>query len=158
VGFHGFGLWNVHTPKAFFELLLPNISQVSWLLALLVSAISIAIAWRISRRSRGSVATMFPAAVFLSLWASPHTLIYEWALLIAACVVLWENFPERRDAWLCLFVPTWIALTISTTFALVQIRYLHLPVVVQVSVPIMGVVGWLSARELAIARSRNEQQ
>lgn len=156
-GFRGFGLWNVHTPKAFFELLLPDFSVVSWLLALVVSGISVGIAWRISRRSHASVATMFPVAIFLSLFASPHALIYEWALLIAAGVVLWNRYPTHRDAWLCLFVLTWIGLTVSTPLALVQIRYLELPRVVQVSIPIMGVVGLLGARELMAAWSRKKQ-
>jgi hypothetical protein len=99
---------------------------------------------------------MFPVAVFLSLWASPHALIYEWALVIAACVVLWEEFPERRDAWLCLFALAWIGLTISTPIALFQIK--HLPFAVQVGVPILGIVGWCSARQLSTARPSHEQR
>jgi alpha-1,2-mannosyltransferase len=169
VGYGGFGLWNVHTPRAFFQLLLNNLappyfedepakSLLIWLLTLTVVLVSIAIAWRVSRQSRGSVATMFPTAVFLSLWASPHTLIYEWSLLIAACAVLWEKFPESRDKWRCLFVAAWIGLSISTTIAFLQIRFLHLPVVLQLSVPILGITGWLTARELSVARSLNEQK
>jgi hypothetical protein len=228
VGFRGFALWNVHNPKAFFELLLPEhfslsnesftalrnanvpdeviekltslknkqftrdnltneinevlnaadseknrelilshaheygLSYLHWLLALLVSGFSVAFAWRISQRSRGAVATMFPVAVFLSLWASPHALIYEWTLLISACVVLWERRPGQRDCWLCLFVLAWIGLTISTPFTLVQQkslqRALHIPFALQVSVPILGIVGYLAARELSIARSESEQK
>jgi hypothetical protein len=92
---------------------------------------------------------MFPVAIFLSLWVSPHTLIYEWALFIPAAVVLWERFPACRDAWLVLFFPAWLALTVSTSFALVQIKQMALPVTFQVSVPVLGVVGWLVMRELA---------
>jgi hypothetical protein len=172
VGYHGFNLWNVHNPKAFIEYLVRDLSLneeilggllsiksgLIWLLTLLVSGISVLVAWRISRRTNANVSTMFPVAVFLSLWASPHALIYEWALLISACVVLWEHYPDRRDSWLCLFVLTWIGLAISTTFALVQDRFLHLPCVLQVSIPIMGFVGYLTARELSIARTQNEQK
>jgi hypothetical protein len=93
------------------------------------------------------VAVMFPAAVFLSLWASPHALVYEWALLVAAAVVVWERFPDRRDAWVCLFALAWVALAISTPLAKSQIAA-GWPVAVQVAVPVLGVVGWLAAWEL----------
>ena len=43
-------------------------------------------------RTGAPVTVMFPVAVFLSLWASPHALVYEWALLVAAAVVLWLVF------------------------------------------------------------------
>jgi hypothetical protein len=146
VGFSGFGLWNVHNPKTFFALLMPGRPAVYWSLALVVSAVSVAVAWRVARRTGAPVAVMFPVAVFLSLWASPHALIYEWALLVAAGVVLWERFPQCRDTWLCLFALAMLALAVSTPLALVQIK--RLPVAVQVSVPVLGAVGWLAAREL----------
>jgi alpha-1,2-mannosyltransferase len=156
VGYGGERMWNKHTPKAFFELLLPGVPPaVHWGLAAAMSALSAAFAWRVARRTGAPVAVMFPIAVFLSLWASPHALVYEWALLVAAGVVLWERFPQRRDAWLCLFALAWVALTVSTPLAQFQIN--RLPVAVQVSVPLLGVVGWLAARELTAARSSDEQ-
>jgi len=48
-----------------------------------------------------------------------------------------------------------VALAISTPLASAQIKYL--PVAVQVSVPLLGVVGWLAARELAGIRVADEQ-
>ena len=95
---------------------------------------------------------MFPVAVFLSLWLSPHALIYEWAILVPAAVVLWKEFPGRRDAWLCLFTAGWLALLVSTTLAKGQIDFLPPGPVVQVAVPAMGWVGWRVARELATPR------
>jgi hypothetical protein len=173
VSYHGFGLWNVDNPKVFFELLVRDLApfnqQLSlggfqfslravfaYSLAIAVSVVSIAGAWRLNQRSRSAIGTMFPVAVFLSLWASPHALIYEWAILAAAGVVLWERFPGRRDAWLCLFVLTWIALMVCTPLAFVQIQHLHWRCVVQVSVPLLGLVGWLFSRELQDARPNDE--
>ena len=74
------------------------------------------------------------------------------ALAFAAGVVLWERFPALRDRWLCLFTLAWIVLLASTPLSLVQEKFLHLPAVVQISVPVLGVVGWLAARELMAAR------
>ena len=159
IGHGGEGAWNKHTPRAFFEMLLPEPESVEgrfpwqraavWALTLAVVAVSVGVAWRAARRSGAPVAVMFPVAVFLSLWASPHAMIYEWALVLAGAVVLWERLPASRDVWLCLFALAWAALAVSTTLTLVQIRHLKLPVAVQISIPVLGAVGWLAAKELA---------
>jgi len=157
VQFAGEKMWNKHTPKAFVEMLVPGLPpMVSWAIALGVAAVSIAIAWRVAQRTGAPVAVMFPIAVFLSLWASPHALIYEWSLLIAAGIVLWERFPESRDVWLCLNTIAWVVLAVSTPLALVEEKFLHLPGVVQISVPVMGWVGWRAARELMRARPSSD--
>jgi hypothetical protein len=101
---------------------------------------------------------MFPVAVFLSLWVSPHTLVYEWALLVPAAVVLWVRFPERRDVWVCLFVAAWLVLAVSTPLAKVQIDYLKWPSIVQIAVPVLGTVGALAFRELAKSTSQVSSQ
>jgi hypothetical protein len=153
VTFSGEKMWNKHTPRAFFEMLAPGLTAgVYWGLAVVVSAACVVVAWRVKQRSGAPVATMFPIAIFLSLYASPHALIYEWALAFAAGVVLWERFPALRDRWLCLFAVSWVVLMVSTPLSLVQERFLQLPAVLQISVPVMGVVGWLAARELMAAR------
>lgn len=149
----GENMWNKHTPKAFAEMLVPDVPAVAWAVALLCSGAGVVMAWWVARRTGAPVAVMFPVAVFLSLWASPHALIYEWALLVAAGVVLWERFPQRRDTWLCLFALAWLVLTVSTVVAKVQID-LNLPFAVQVSVPVLGMVGYRAARELADDRPR----
>jgi hypothetical protein len=147
-GFAEFGMWNVMNPKAFFALLFPGLPQVYWPLAAACSLAGVLLAWRLARRTGAPVAGMFPAAVFLSLWASPHALVYEWALLVAAAVVLWEKFPESRDAWLCVFALAWLALAVSVPLAKNQIAA-GWRVVVQIGVPVLGLAGWLAARELA---------
>jgi len=147
-GFAEFGMWNVVNPKAFFALLLPGVPAAYLPLAAICSLAGVVTAWWVKRATGAPVAVMFPVAVFLSLWASPHALIYEWTLAFAAAVVLWERFPASRDVWLSLFALSCLVLTISTTLAFVQIRQ-GFPVVVQLSVPVLGVVGWLCAKELA---------
>jgi hypothetical protein len=144
--------WNLHSPRAFWRMLLAEPPpRVTGMLAGVCAAAAIGGAVWLQRRTGGPTDVMFPAAVFLSLWVSPHTLIYEWALLIAAAVVLWERFPARRDTWLPLFTLAWLALTISTTATLVQVRYLHLPAQLQVSIPVLGYVGFRVFRDLGRA-------
>lgn len=147
VAYGGENMWNKHSPRAFWTLLLPGWPAIALVLTLAFAFAGVGVAVWVAVRTGAPVGVMFPVAIFLTLWASPHSLIYEWALLIPAAVVLWERFPARRDAWLCLFALAWAALAVSTTFALVQIKA-QLPVALQVSVPVLGVVGWLAAREL----------
>lgn len=164
LGYGGEMGWNKESPRAFWSLLLPEISaevichvEIShvafdftkgWALTLATVLPMIAAACRLAKRSGTPVAVMFPVAVFLSLWVSPHSLIYEWAILVPATIVLWERFPERRDVWLCLFVLAWLVLAVSTPLAKLQIDYLKPPGVVQLAIPVMGIVGWLVIREL----------
>ncbi len=148
-GFAEFGMWNVVNPKAFFALLLPGVPEAYVPLAVLCSLAGGGVLWWLKRRTGAPVAVMFPAAVYLSLWASPHALVYEWALLVAAAVVVWERFPDSRDTWICLFALAWVALAVTVTFAYTQIGRWQWPVTVQVAVPVLGWVGWLAAKELA---------
>jgi hypothetical protein len=155
IGYGGENAWNKHSPRAFWAMLLPGAGPaVLWGLTAACALAAVGVAGWVARRTGAPVAVMFPVAVFLSLWVSPHTLIYEWALLIPAAIVLWERFPERRDVWLCLFAPAWAALAVSTPLALMQIKFLQLPVVLQVSIPVLAVVGWRVARELVAGAGR----
>jgi hypothetical protein len=149
MSFGEFGLYNVMNPKAFFAMLFPGVPEVYWPLALCCSVAGVVTAWRLKQRTGAPVAVMFPAAVYLSLWASPHALVYEWALLVAAAIVLWERFPVSRDVWLCIFALAWLGLAISVPLAHAQIERWQWPVAVQVGVPVLGLAGWLAARELA---------
>lgn len=141
----GHGRWNEHSPRAFWELLLPGMPKLTWPLTIACSLAGVAGAWSVVKRG-GQLDAVFPVAVFLSLWASPHVLIYEWALLVPTAVVLWERFPERRDTWLPLFALAWAILAVSTPLAKWQID--RLPAAVQLSIPVMAVVGWRAARVL----------
>lgn len=147
-GFGGFGMWNVVNPKAFFALLFPKLPEVYWPLTAACAVAGIAVAWRVKRATGAPVAVMFPVAVFLSLWASPHALVYEWALLVAAAVVLWNRFPASRDCWFCLFALAWVALAVTVPLAKMQ-DTMKETAILQVGVPLLGLVGWFAARELA---------
>ncbi|QDU20608.1 glycosyltransferase family 87 protein [Urbifossiella limnaea] len=142
VTYGGENEWNLHSPRKFWAVLLPGAAaELLMSLTLLATAAAVGAAAWLRLRTGGALAVMFPAAVFVTLWASPHTLIYEWALLFAAAVVLWERLPARRDTWLTWFTVAWLALTVSTTATLVQKRFLGWPVLFQLSIPVLAVVG-----------------
>jgi alpha-1,2-mannosyltransferase len=155
VTYGGENPWNLHSPRAFWRILLADPPPVvTAVLTILTAAAAVAGAAWVRVKTGGPPAVMFPVAVFLSLWVSPHTLIYEWALLVAAAVVLWERLPARRDAWLWLFALAWAVIAVSTTLTLVQKRFLELPVLVQVSIPVLGVVGGGAMARLGGMRPR----
>ncbi|HEX4609307.1 MAG TPA: glycosyltransferase family 87 protein [Urbifossiella sp.] len=152
VAYGGENVWNLHSPRAFWRSLLPDApAAVTWTLTGLCVGVALGGAVWVRWRTGGPLAVMFPVAVFLTLWISPHTLIYEWALLVAAAVVLWERLPARRDTWLPLFAVAWVVLTVSTTASLVQKRHLSWTVSLQVSIPVLAAVGgrmfWVLGRE-----------
>ena len=142
VGYSGENEWNLHSPRKFWDILFPAVpATVRLILTLVCAAAALGgVVW-LRYRTGGPLVVMFPAAVFVTLWVSPHTLIYEWALLVTAAVVLWDRLPAHRDTWLTWFTVAWLALTVSTTATLVQKRYLELPVLFQLSIPVLAVVG-----------------
>ncbi|MCZ2342514.1 MAG: DUF2029 domain-containing protein [Bacteroidales bacterium] len=154
--FDNFEQWKMHNPKAFWKLLrpepLPLVGGVTLqeVLIGLSTLAGIVVFVQLWRRQRNNLPVMFAAAVFLTLWVSPHTLIYEWALAILPAILLWTHAPRHRDAWVVLFALTWAALFVSTDFCQAQLwaerRWLGTEsVLLQVSVPVLGWVGWQAA-------------
>lgn len=157
--FDNFEQWKMHNPKAFWKLLLPEPIPLlggvtlQGLLTLLTTLAGITVFVPLWRARRNSLPVMFAAAVFLTLWVSPHTMVYEWSLAILPAILLWTHEPRHRDAWIVLIAVGWTALFISTDFCQIQ-RWAELrwwgteSRLVQVSVPVLGWVGWRAARVL----------
>jgi hypothetical protein len=81
---------------------------------------------------------MFAGAVFVTLWGSPHTMTYEWALAVIPAVILWDARPDLRPTWVPLFALSWVALFVSTPLTKAQLGVAG--VAVQVSVPVLAFV------------------
>jgi len=78
------------------------------------------------------------AAVALTLWLTPHAMIYDWSLLLIPAVLLWQELPGLRARWPLLFAAVWLATLVGSSLSAVQLR--ALPIAVQVSVPVLGAV------------------
>jgi len=147
-----FMFWNMHNPRGFGVLIAyddKEVGKIVGLIALFAAVVFFGFFWR---KHRGEPAVMFAVAIFLTLWASPHTMIYEWSLAIIPAVLLWERVPEKRDDWRLIFALAWIALMISTPIA----RFLFESTqdahghgwAIQLSVPVLGIIGIWAARVL----------
>jgi hypothetical protein len=141
-----FEFYNLHNPRGFGDLLTGNRQVGTW-----VGAVGLLLAvawfWRVYRRQSTDRRVLFAAAVLITLWGSPHTMTYEWALAVLPAVVLWDARPELRDVWTRLFAAAWVALFVSTPLTKGQLSVAG--VAVQVSVPILAWVGLRAERELS---------
>lgn len=149
--FNDFDQWKVHTPRAFWRMLLPGLGAAAtglWLVTTLAGVWAFARVWRVNR---GDLPVLFGAATLLMLWVSPHALIYEWAVAVVPAVLWWQARPDLRGRWLVLFAAGWAVLFMSTDAGMwqewVQTRWLGVerPVILQLSVPVIGWIGWRAA-------------
>lgn len=152
--FDDFDWWKMHNPRAFWRLLVgPGLAEtILWLVCAFVGLWGFVLVWL---KWRDDLPAVFGASVVLMLWASPHTMVYEWALAIIPAVLWWTHRPLQRDAWLIVYAVVWVAMFISTDFGRIQEWLLKKqlgwpqPVIVQLSVPVLAWAGWKAVRLLS---------
>ena len=141
-----FPLWNLHSVRGFWRLLLPGLPSLADVLSALAAVIGVAGFRSFWRRFRDQPEIAFAGAIVLTLWVTPHAMIYDWSLLLIPGVLLWLRRPDLRDRWKVFYAALWIAALVSGPLTLAQQRLLGFAV--QVSVPALGVVLVLSRRDL----------
>jgi len=93
---------------------------------------------RFRKRYLEDRALLGAGATCLTLWLTPHAMIYDWALLLVPAVVLWQRLPDLHEGWRIMFAAIWLATLVSGPLTLLQLRFL--PCALQVSVPVLLVV------------------
>jgi hypothetical protein len=80
---------------------------------------------------------------------------YEWGLAVIPALLLWDRRPELRRTWLPLFAVAWAVLFVSTPLTKVQLaltkQLVATEIAIQLSVPILAIVGLWAERELGRA-------
>lgn len=147
--YDAFAFFNLHNPRGFGALLTGDKAVGNWF-GLVGLGLAVGWLWRVWRRYRGELPVMFAAGVFATLWGSPHTMTYEWALAVLPAVLLWVYRPALRPAWVPLFAAGWVALFVSTPLTKGQLELCGLAV--QLSVPVLALVGLGAERALRPAR------
>ncbi|OWK43237.1 glycosyltransferase family 87 protein [Fimbriiglobus ruber] len=165
--FTNFDWWKAHNARAFWRQILPkpipllsgetlNLQIVLWLIS---DAVGLWVLVRVWRACRDSRPVMFGAAMFFMLWATPHAMIYEWAVAVVPAVAWWVDLPRFRNAWLVLFMAVGTTLFVSTDVGRVQ-EYVQkkwfdveYPVVLQLSVPVFAFATWRASRLLIDSRN-----
>jgi alpha-1,2-mannosyltransferase len=141
--YDAFEFYNLHTWRGFGQLLTGD-KTVGNVAGLAGMGLGVA-AFILFRRRVNDPALLSAAAVFVTLWASPHTMTYEWGLAILPAVVVWAARPDLRAEWVALFALTWAAFFISTPLTKAQLDLTKgwfdgTGVALQISVPVMTYV------------------
>ena len=144
--YDAFYFYNLHTPRGFWTLLFGDDKRLGDILGAVSSVIAAGAFVLFWWHYRAERALVFAGAVFVTLWASPHTMIYDWSLALVPAMILWERRPTLRTHWLPLLAAGWAVLFISTPLSQGQFEWLG--GAFQVSVPVLAVLGLLAERIL----------
>jgi alpha-1,2-mannosyltransferase len=129
-----FPLWHLDSLRGFWLLLLPGNKWLVESLSLifsLVGVIGFIIFWRSRRQDK---LALFAGAICLTIWITPHAMIYDWSILLLPAILLWQEFPEYKPLWKASFATIWLATFLSGPLTVMQLKIL--PVAIQISIPI----------------------
>lgn len=134
-----FPLWHLHSLRGFWRLLLPPWPRLADALAALCALAGGILVLRFWRRQREK-ALRFAMAVPLTLWLTPHAMVYDWAILVLPAVMLWEAYPTARESLREIYTGIWIAMFFSTP--LVWLTRTALGVALMPTLPALAWGGW----------------
>lgn len=145
-----FWFYNLVNPRGFGTMIAGDdkaVGNVFGIAGMAVGVVWFALLWR---RQRGDDAVCFAAAAFVTLWASPHAMLYEWSLVLIPAILLWTRVPEGRPAWRVSFAVGWLALTAGTPLA--KLMFDACGFAILVAVPVLAWSAEAVRRELARLR------
>lgn len=117
VKYADFEQFKMHNPVAFWRLLLPGATAWHWPLAAVCSLLAVAWFVGVWRKHRNDLAVMFGAVAFVTLWGSPHALIYEWSVLGVTGILWWPRLAHVPAARFLLYGAGWVTMFVSTHLA-----------------------------------------
>lgn len=138
--------WKNLTPRAFWRVLVGanRLATVLWILTVLPVLPG---AWFTVRRFRDHpqrVPILFALSIPLTLWLSPHALIYEWQLYLIPAMILATSLPSHRERWLLLFAGIFLLSLVGPP--LTQVQLMGLPWALHLVVPIAGWIGYMAMK------------
>ena len=144
--YQDFPLWNLHTLWGFWRLLLPGAPRWADALYWLGAAAGLVGFVRFWRRQRSQPELSFAAAICITLWVTPHAMIYDWAVLLIPAILVWQAAAEHLRYWIVPLALLWLAAFLSGPLTRGQLAVL--PAAVQISVPALLAAFWLAQRVL----------
>jgi hypothetical protein len=149
-----FPLWHMHSLRGFWILLLPGQKWLVEGLSLILTVAGIVAFiyfWRLNRKEPDLI---FAAAICLTIWITPHAMIYDWSILLIPAILLWQARPELRNLWKPLFALIWIVTFISGILTYAQLQ--KLPVAIQLSIPVLFWVYLETNRNINLNRTEKD--
>jgi hypothetical protein len=141
-----FPIWHLHSLRGFWLLLLPGHVSLAEGISLILSIAGIVTFFYFWRKNRNEPGTLFAAAICLTIWISPHAMIYDWSILLIPAVLLWQGHTEMQNIWKPLFALIWIATFISGPLTYIQLKFL--PIAFQISIPILFLVFFITYQNI----------
>ncbi len=132
-----FPVWHMHHIRGFWQLLFPSlVADGLWLFGNLMA---LWLFWRLWRGGNHDVEGVrlearpfwFAWAILITLWTTPHAMVYDWSLLLIPAVLLWEWDGGFRPLLRRLMIVGWLVYLISGPLTAGQLAIL--PVAVQIS-------------------------
>jgi alpha-1,2-mannosyltransferase len=133
-----FPVWHDHTWRAFWFLLFPNHLSIAEGMGFIFSLIGVAVFLYIWKKQRHNSSLLFACAVILTLWVSPHAMIYDWAILVLPAVIFWQVLDSHRALRKLIFASLWLALMISGPLTVAQLKIF--PIALQISMPVFAFI------------------
>ncbi len=130
-----FPIWHLHTLRGFWRMLLPmGLADGLW-----VAGVSLGLAgWAWMLRRLEAPTLRFAMAIWLTLWITPHAMIYDWALWLIPGILVWETCVLARGRLLPSYIALWLVSLLSGPLAYLQWQAWHRAL--QLSLPILVVV------------------
>jgi hypothetical protein len=129
-----FPLWHLHSLRGFWILLFPGQIGLAEGLSLLLSAAGIVAYFFFWRAKRMEPVLLFAGAICLTIWITPHAMIYDWSILLIPAFLFWKTLPQLSVLWKPIFALIWIATFLSGPLTYLQLK--TLPFAVQISIPV----------------------
>ena len=130
-----FPLWHLHSLRGFWILLFPGNTWIAEGLSLLLSIFGILAFFFFWRKYHTKPALLFAVAICVTIWITPHAMIYDWSILLIPAILFWQSLPQLRELWKPLFALLWIATFLSGPLTFAQLKFL--PLAIQISIPIL---------------------
>ena len=130
-----FPLWHLHSLRGFWILLFPGQKLLVEGLSVLLAVAGIVVYILFWRRNRKEPDLLFAGAICLTIWITPHAMIYDWSILLIPAIILWQARPGLRELWKPLFALIWIVTFLSGILTYAQLNIL--PRAIQLSIPFL---------------------
>jgi len=141
-----FPLWHLDSLRGFWILLFPGQVWLAEGLSILLSIAGIVAYIFFWRANRNKSDLLFAGAICLTIWITPHAMIYDWSILLIPAILFWQARPGLQQLWKPLFAIIWIATFISGPLTIGQLKIL--PFAIQVSIPILLLVLLMTFKSL----------
>jgi alpha-1,2-mannosyltransferase len=130
-----FPLWHMDSLRGFFALILPGQVKLVEAFSLILSAagiVAFVYFWRVNRQNRKLV---FASAILMTIWITPHAMIYDWSILIIPAIIFWQELDNLKPLWKSLFTLIWLASFLSGPLTVIQLKVS--PIAIQISIPFL---------------------